>query len=163
MMRNFSSSGGARSRNLGGHLRGNTYFFGGGGGKIEFHDVSPPLVAKILDHLDFFPYIPKRNFFPDISNFFPDLSKLSPRPTKIFHGPTKNFAQTFQNVIFFSNISYILRFCLSNSGFPTTFGHFSQKSPLCCCGSYSHGSQRLMISTEIVKNLRGRGKMGGRK
>ena len=33
-------SGGARCRNLGGHLRGNTQF--GEGGKIEFHEISPP-------------------------------------------------------------------------------------------------------------------------
>ena len=32
-------SGGARSRNLGGHLRGNTHFWGG---KIEFHEIFPP-------------------------------------------------------------------------------------------------------------------------
>ena len=33
---------------------------------------------------------------------------------------------------------------------------------LCRCGSYTHGSQRLMVSTEIVKNWGG-GKMGGQK
>ena len=32
-------SGGARSRNLGGHLRGNKHFWGG---KIEFHEIFPP-------------------------------------------------------------------------------------------------------------------------
>ena len=91
----------------GGHLRGNTHF--GGGGKIEFHEISPPLVAKIFDPLDFFPYI---------------------------------FSEIF-----------------SRTDVSTTFGHFSQKSPLRRCGSYTHGSQRLMVSTEIIKNWGG--KMGG--
>ena len=104
--------------------------FWGRGGKIEFHEISPPFVAKIFDPLDIFPYIFSRNFFPDISNFFPGLSKLS-RPTKIFHGPTKNFPQTYQNVIFLATSHKFLQFCLSNSDFSTTFGHFSQKSPLC--------------------------------
>ena len=36
----FTSSDGARSQNLGGHLRVNTHF--GGGGKIEFQEISPP-------------------------------------------------------------------------------------------------------------------------
>ena len=36
---NTRDSGGARSRNLRGHLRGNTHFRGG---NIEFHEISPP-------------------------------------------------------------------------------------------------------------------------
>ena len=66
----FIYSGGARSRNLGWAFEGQHAFWGG---KIEFHEISPPLVAKIFDPLDFFPYIFFRNFFPDISNFFPDI------------------------------------------------------------------------------------------
>ena len=34
------------------------------------------------------------------------------------------------------------------------------KSPLCWCGSYTHGSQRLMVSTEIIKNWGGGAKWG---
>ena len=137
----------------GGHLRGNT-LLGGGGGKIEFHEISPPLVAKIFDLLDFFPYIFSEIFSrtfliffqtfkncPDLPKFFSDLPKIFPRPTK--------------NVIFLATFHKFLQFCLSNSDVSTTFGHFSQKSPLCRCGSYTHGSQRLMVSTEIIKNRGG--------
>ena len=62
-------------------------------------------------------------------------------------------------MIFLATFHKFLQFCLSNSVVSTTFGHFSQKSPLCRCGSYTHGSQRLMVSTEIIKNWGG--KMGG--
>ena len=46
-----------------------------------------------------------------------------------------------KNVIFLATFHKFLQFCLSNSDVSTTFGHFSQKSPLCRCGSYTHGSQ----------------------
>ena len=133
-----------------------------GGGKIEFHEISPPLVAKIFDLLDFFPYIFSEIFSrtfliffqtfkncPDLPKFFSDLPKIFPRPTK--------------NVIFLATFHKFLQFCLSNSDVSTTFGHFSQKSPLCRCGSYTHGSQRLMVSTEIIKNWGGGAKWRGRK
>ena len=81
---------------------------------------------------------------PGLPKFFTDLPKIFPRPTK--------------NVIFLATFHKFLQFCLSNSDVSTTFGHFSQKSPLCRCGSYTHGSQRLMVSTEIIKNWGG--KMG---
>ena len=73
---------------------------------------------------------------------------MFPRPTK--------------NVIFLATFHKFLQFCLSNSDVSTTFGHFSQKSPLCRCGSYTHGSQRLMVSTEFrnYQELRG-AKWGG--
>ena len=59
----FRTSGGARSRNLGGHLRGNTHF---GGGNIEFHEISPPpSLPKFLT-----PWIFSIHFF---RNFFLDL------------------------------------------------------------------------------------------
>ena len=74
---------------------------------------------------------------PGLPKFFTDLPKIFPRPTK--------------NVIFLATFHKFLQFCLSNSDVSTTFGHFSQKSPLCRCGSYTHGSQRLMVSTEIIK------------
>ena len=120
----------------GGHLRGNMHF---GGGKSPL-----PLVAKIFDPLDFFPYIFSEIFSRTFLIFFqtfkncPGLPKMFPRPTK--------------NVIFLATFHKFLHFCLSNSDVSTTFGHFSQKSPLCRCGSYTHGSQRLMVSTEIIKN-----------
>ena len=73
--------------------------------------------------------------------------------TKIFHRPTKRFSQTYQKCNFLATFHKFLQFCLSNSDVvSTTFGHFSQKSPLCRCGSYTHGSQRLMVSKEIIKN-----------
>ena len=130
----------------GGYLRGNTHF--GGGQHRILRNLPSPFVAKIFDLLDF-----SEIFF---------LSKLS-RPAEIFHGPTyKNFSRTYQNVIFLATFHKFLQFCLSNSDFSITFGHFSQKSPLCRCGFYSHGSQRLIISTEIIKNW-GRGQNGGQK
>ena len=70
------------------------------------------------------------------------------------------FLRPTKNVIFLATFHKFLQFCLSNSDVSTTFGHFSQKSPLCRCGSYTHGSQQLMVSTEIIKNW-GVGKMGG--
>ena len=119
---------------FGGAFEGQHAFWGG---KIEFHEISPPPRCQNFWPPGFFFIHFFRNFFPDISNFFPDLSKLS-RPTKIFHGPTKNFPQTYQNVIFLAAFHKFLQFCLSNSDFSTTFGHFSQKSPLCGV-PYSHG------------------------
>ena len=83
---------------------------------------------------------------PGLPIFFTDLPKFFPRPTK--------------NVIFLATFHKFLQFCLSNSDVLTTFGHFSQMSPLCRCGSYTHGSQRLMVSTEIIKNWGG-GQNGG--
>ena len=80
---------------------------------------------------------------PGLPKFFTDLPKNFPRPTK--------------NVIFLATFHKFLQFCLSNSDVSRTFGHFSQTSPLCRCarGSYTHGSQRLMVSTEIIKNWGG--------
>ena len=74
------------------------------------------------------------------------------------------FPRPTQNVIFLATFHKFLQFCLSNSDVLTTFGHFSQKLPLCRCGFYTHGShdQRLMVSTEIIKNFGG-AKWGGRK
>ena len=112
-----------------------------------------PLVAKIFDPLDFFPYIFSEIFSRTFLIFFqtfkncPGLPKIFPRPTK--------------NVIFLATFHKFLHFCLSNSDVSTTFGHFSQKLPLCQCGSYTHGSQRLMVSTEIIKNWGGQN--GGQK
>ena len=65
------------------------------------------------------------------------------------------FLRPTKNVIFLATFHKFLHFCPSNSDISTTFGHFSQKSPLCWCGSYTHGSQRLMVSTEIIKNWGG--------
>ena len=70
------------------------------------------------------------------------------------------FPRPTENVIFLATFHKFLQFCLSNSDVSTTFGHFSQKSPLCRCGSYTHGSQQLMVSTEITKNWGG-GQNGG--
>ena len=61
---------------------------------------------------------------PGLPKFFTDLPKIFPRPTK--------------NVIFLATFHKFLQFCLSNSDVSTTFGYFSQKSPLCRCGSYLH-------------------------
>ena len=82
---------------------------------------------------------------PGLPKFFTDLPKSFPIPTK--------------NVIFLATFHKFLQFCLSNSDVSTTFGHFSQKSPLCRCDSYIHGSQRLMVSTESLRT--GRAKWGG--
>ena len=126
----------------------------GGGGKIEFHEISPPPGCQNFCPPEFFSTHFFRNFFPDISNFFQTF-KNCPGLPKMFLRPTKN-------VIFLATFHKFLHFCPSNSDISTTFGHFSQKSPLCWCGSYTHGSQRLMVSTEIIKNWGG-GKMGGQK
>ena len=82
---------------------------------------------------------------PGLPKFFTDLPKSFPIPTK--------------NVIFLATFHKFLQFCLSNSDVSTTFGHFSQKSPLCRCDSYIHGSQRLMVSTELSRT--GGGQNGG--
>ena len=130
---------------FGGHLRGNMHL--GGGGKIEFHEISPPPRCQNFCPPEFFSTHFFRNFFPDISNFFQTF-KNCPGLPKMFLRPTKN-------VIFLATFHKFLHFCPSNSDISTTFGHFSQKSPLCWCGSYTHGSQRLMVSTEIIKNWGG--------
>ena len=121
----------------GGHLRGNTHFWGGG--KIEFHEIPPPSLPKFLTPWiffhTFFSEIFSRTFLiffqtfkncPGLPKFFTDLPKIFPRPTK--------------NVIFLATFHKFLQFCLSNSDVSTTFGNFSQTSPLCRCGSYTHGS-----------------------
>ena len=115
----------------------------------------------MFDSLDFFPYIFSEIFSrafliffqtfkncPGLPKFFTDLPKIFPIPTK--------------NVIFLATFHKFLQFCLSNSDVSTTFGHFSQKSPLCRRDSYTHGCQRLMVSTEIIKNWGG-GQNGGQK
>ena len=109
----------------------------------------------MFDSLDFFHTYPNEIFSrtflifsqtfqncAGLQKFLTDLPKIFPRPTKM-------------EFLILATFHKFLQFCLSNSYFPTTFGHFSQKSPLCHCGSYSHGSQRLMISTEIIKNWGG--------
>ena len=139
---------------FGGAFEGQHAFWGGED-RISRNLPSPSLPKFLI------PWIFFRNFFPDISNFFqtfkncPGLPKFFTDLPKIFPSPTKN-------VIFLATFHKFLQFCLSNSDVSTTFGHFSQKSPLCRCGSYTHGSQRLMVSTEIIKNWGG-GKMGGQK
>ena len=92
------------------------------GGKIEFHEVSPPPRCQNFRPPEFFSIHFFRNFFPDISNFFQTF-KNCPGPPKIFLRPTKN-------VIFLATFHKFLHFCLSNSDISTTFGHFSQTSPL---------------------------------
>ena len=94
------NSGGARFRNLGGHLRGNTHF--GGGGKIEFHEISLPLVAKIFNPWIFSIHV-FRNFFPDISNFFQTFKNCPGLPK--FFTDLPNISHTYQKCNFFSNIS----------------------------------------------------------
>ena len=163
-------SGGARSRNLGGHLRGNAHFREG---KIEFHEMSPPPRCQNFWPPGFFPYIFSEIFFrtflifsrplkivPAYQNFSRTYQKFFTDLPKIFHGPTKNFSQTYQKCNFLATFHKFLQFCLSNSDVSTTFGHFSQKSPFCRCGSYTHGSQRLMVSTENIKNWGGGAKWG---
>ena len=145
---------------FGGHLRGKTHL--GGGGKIEFHEISPPLVAKIFDPLDFLQYI-FSEIFPRTFLIFFQTFKNCPGPSKFFMDLPKIFPTPTKNVIFLATFHKFSQFCLSNSDISTTFGHFSQKSPLCRCGSYTHGSQRLMVSTEIIKNWGGGAKWGGRK
>ena len=83
-----------------------------------------PLVAKIFDPLDFFPYIFSEIFSRTFLIFFqtfkncPGLPKFFTGLPKIFPRPTKNVILTFHK---------FLQFCLSNSDVSTTFGHFSQK------------------------------------
>ena len=131
--------------------------FWGGQDRISRNLPSPSLpkfLTPWIFSIHFF-----RNFFPAISNFFqtfkncPGLPKFFTDQPKIFPRPTKN-------VIFLATFHKFLQFCLSNSDISTTFGHFSQKSSLCRCGSYTHASQRLMVSTEIIKNWGG-GQNGG--
>ena len=141
---------------FGENLRGNTHFEGGQD-RISRNLPSPRCQNFWLP--GFFPYIFSEIFSrtflifsqtfincPGLPIFFTDLPIIFPRPTK--------------NVIFLATFHKFLHFCLSNSDVSTTFGHFSQKSPLCRCGSYTHGSERLIVSTEIIKNWGG-GKMGG--
>ena len=132
--------------------------FGGGGQDRISRNLPSPSLPKFLTPW-IFPYIFSEIFSrtfliffqtfkncPGLPKFFTDLPKIFPRPTK--------------NVIFLATFHKFLQFCLSNSDVSTTFGHFSQKLPLCRCGSYTHGSQRLMVSTEIIKNWEG-AKWGG--
>ena len=137
----------------GGHLRGNTHFGGGGQDRIS-RNLRPPLVVKIFDPLDFFPYIFSEIFSRTFLIFFQTFKNCSGLP-KFFMDLPKMFPRPTKNVIFLATFHTFLQFCLSNSDVSTTFGHFSQTSPLCWCGSYTHGSQRLMVSTEIIKNWGG--------
>ena len=87
-----------------------------GGGKSPL-----PLVAKIFDPLDFFPYIFSEIFSRTFLIFFqtfkncPGLPKMFPRPTK--------------NVIFLATFHKFLHFCLSNSDVSTTFAIFHKSRP----------------------------------
>ena len=84
-------SGSARSRNLEGALEGQHIFFGGRD-RISRNLQPPPPFAKIFDPLNPFSghiYIPKRNFFPNIS-FFPRSFKIVPA--------NQNFSHTYKNV-----------------------------------------------------------------
>ena len=119
-----------------------------------------PLVAKIFDPLDFFPYIFPEIFSRTFLIFLQTFKNCSGLP-KFFTDQPKIFPRPTKNVIFLATFHKFLQFCLSNSDVSTTFGHFSQKLPLCWCGSYTHGSQRLMVSTEIIKNWGG--EIGGQK
>ena len=155
----ISTSGGARSRNLGGHLRGNTHF-GRGQDRISRNLPSPSLPKFLAPWIFFHTLFPK--FFPGHFQFFS-------RPLKIVPA-YQNFSRTYQKffpdlpkMYFLPTFHKFLQFCLSNSDVSTTFGHFSQKSPLCRCGSYTHGSQRLMVSTEIIKNWGAKWRGGGQK
>ena len=142
----------------GGHLRGNTHF---GGGKIEFHEISPPPRCQNFWPPGFFPYMFSEIFSPTFLIFFqtfkncPGLPKFFTDLPKIFPIPTKN-------VIFLATFHKFLQFCLSKSDVSTTFGHFSHKLPPCRCGPYIHGSQWLMVSTELSRTGGG-AKWGGRK
>ena len=128
---------------------------------FPFFTKSPlPLVAKIFDPLHFFPYIFSEIFSQTFLIFFQAFKNCSGLP-KFFTDLPKIFPRPTKNVIFLATFHKFLQFCLSNSDVSTTFGHFSQKSPLCWCGSYTHGSQRLMVSTEIIKNWGGQN--GGQK
>ena len=125
----------------------------GGQDRISRNLPSPSLPKFLTPWIFFHTFFSSEIFSRTFLIFFqtfkncPGLPKIFPRPTK--------------NVIFLATFHKFLHFCLSNSDVSTTFGHFSQKSPLCRCGSYTHGSQRLMVSTEIIKNWGG--KMGGQK
>ena len=72
-----STSGGARSWNLGGHLRGNTHL-GGGQDRISRNLPSPSLpkfLTPWILSIHFF-----RDFFPDIFNFFQTFKNCSDLP-----------------------------------------------------------------------------------
>ena len=109
----------------GGAFEGQHAFWGG---KIEFHEISPPphcqkfLTPWIFFHT-FFSEIFSRTFLIFFQTFknCPGLPKFFTDPPKIFPRPTKN-------VIFLATFHKFLQFCLSNSDVSTTFGHFSQKS-----------------------------------
>ena len=58
----FLTSGGARSRNLGGNLRGNTHFWGGGQDRILRNLPSPSLPKFLTPWIFFHTFFPK--FFP---------------------------------------------------------------------------------------------------
>ena len=84
-----------------GGIWGATRIFGGG--KIEFHEISPPPPrCQNFWPPGFFPYIFSEIFSRTFLIFFQTFKNC---PTKIFHGPTKNFSQTYQKCNFFSNIS----------------------------------------------------------
>ena len=90
-----------------------------------------------------------RLHFPDIRLIFPRPFKIA-RPTKNFLGPT-NFFPGLLKCNFLTTFPKFSQLCLYNTDFRTTSGRFSQKSLPCRPGSYSHGSLRPMISTEIIK------------
>ena len=123
---------------------------------------SLPPVAKI-DPLDLFPGHTQTKFSPRHFEFFPRLFQTVPAHQN-FSRAHQNFSRTYQsffpdlptcNFLTFRKFS---QFCLSNSDFPTTFGHLSPKNVLLPFGgSYSHGFQRLMISIKIIKNCGGGG------
>ena len=131
----------------GGAFEGQHAFWGGGQDRISRNLPSPSLPKFLTPWIffhTFFSEIFSRTFLiffqtfkncPGLPKFFTDLPKIFPIPTK--------------NVIFLATFHKFLQFCLSNSDVSTTFGHFSEKSPLCRCGSYTHGSQRLVVSTEL--------------
>ena len=145
----------------GGHLRGNTHFGGGGEERISRNLPSPSLPKFLTPWIFFHTFFPK--FFPRTFLIFFETIKNCPGLPKFFTDLPKIFPIPTKNVIFLGTFHKFLQFCLSNSDVSTTFGHFSQKSPLCRCGSYTHGSQRLMVSTEIIKNWGGGQNGGGQK
>ena len=114
----ISTSGGARSRNLGGHLRGNTHF-GRGQDRISRNLPSPSLPKFLAPWIFFHTLFPK--FFPGHFQFFS-------RPLKIVPA-YQNFSQTYQKCIFYQHFINFYNFAFPTQMFQQHLAIFHKSRP----------------------------------